>query len=77
MQCLPVVLLATLGLTSGYTVAAGNEILIPQIRRPVALALVEGDELYVGNRRSGTISVIDTQALRVIGSSLAVKVSGI
>ena len=39
----------------------------PRLRRPVAMVLVEKEHLLlVGNRRSGSVSLIDTRAARVV-----------
>lgn len=38
----------------------------PKLRRPVALALLRSTRLGVGNRRSGSIALVDTEALCVV-----------
>src|SRR5262245_25919639 len=41
-----------------------------RLRRPVALVLADGGKkLLVANRDSGTVAVVDTQALRVVGET--------
>jgi YVTN family beta-propeller protein len=47
--------------------ARGEERMRALLRRPAALALNErGDRLFVANRRSGTISIIDLQSRQVV-----------
>jgi YVTN family beta-propeller protein len=60
-------ILATILVCSNFPSArADKSVTKPLLRRPVALALAnDGKWLFVANRDSGTISVIDTAALRV------------
>lgn len=54
---------ATCGASSTF---AGDLREVPQLRRPVALA-VQGDRLWVANRRSGSLSLVDLPGRKVIG----------
>ncbi len=58
---------ALLLLTSGVRVVADEPGPARRLRQPVALAVVdEGRTLLVANRRSGSLSVVDTAARRVV-----------
>src|SRR4051812_22178681 len=52
---------------SGGEGPASTPPLAVRVRKPVALALSpDGRRLYAANRRSGSLSVIDTEARRVV-----------
>jgi YVTN family beta-propeller protein len=49
---------------------AGSAAGEPGVRRPVALAIVDGGKLlFVANRRSGSVSVIDTEKARAVAEA--------
>jgi cytochrome c peroxidase len=61
--------LAVVSCVSGYK-AHTKEPAIARLRRPVAMALAEnGKWLFVANRASGTVSVIDAEKSRVVGET--------
>lgn len=56
-----------LGLAFGATPSLGDHPLESRVRRPVALAFADGGTLLlVANRGSGTISVVDVAAAKVV-----------
>src|SRR5262245_17086337 len=68
--CLPLLGLALLllGLGGHADTAPPKEGATARLRRPAALALAgEGRWLFAANHRAGTVSVLDTRALRVAG----------
>lgn len=67
--CLLVILLATINALGPYFVSDGQGAdltLMPSLRRPVAMALLDGGRwLFVVNQRSGSILVVDTAENKV------------